>query len=795
MRRARTAIMVGVMSVATAASADAPWRAAEQLDLVPTPQQIRLDGGQVDLVGWKIVVAPDSRMAALGAEEINDRVTALGGEALARAASFPARGGAIVVGPCTDRQVAAVAEQFGLGITRDDPGPQGYGIRCGVKGSQPVIACVGSDEPGALYACVTLRRMVQRRDGRVVALTGSVRDWPDFRWRSIGRLDLRRVARSDDPETAAADAKGQIDFCLRHKVNHLFGQLWAVAADEAVRTRQEEIVRYAADRGIHLRFVGNTEIESYLSEEEREHAFEPRKGRIYLWSATDAHRRKAQDYAETARDVQAGMMALHPVDSGGYDDPEKWSLRPEPDRRRYGDDRAAASIEQFRIYFDAIRERSPGTLVEAVSYPYHYQFALSRFPERFPEMDVFPYRNWWSRIEDEATAREVQKRLVDYHRRVSETLDQSVFVTFREAGRNVFLACAKLYEGHPITIWTYPETYDGWHGTFVPQARYAKSFVREDYDDYFFVAGSLSRARDPRAQCLAHAEYLWNTDVPDGSDEFTVRSRLYEVGGQVTDYQRESLIPRIARALYGGADPEMADVMAANVSLNYVANPKAVASRRGEDVEDPYRFMADQADKLERLSGLLQNLTDRAENGRVAGATDADIRDEEGFRWVLFFFKYCRLAAVKARLEAEADRARKLVAAGKPKEAAEVAANLRTAIPEMAAACRQVRKRAAASGVSLPSGGPAGNALDTFDPACFEELLGNIDIGATDEESHRNPECTARTRTVAYHPPAYHLVLTDCCESDGTAGRADGDGTRRIHPSSNMVDENGRPSR
>jgi len=733
MRVTGAVFVLGVMGLATAASGDVPWQAAEQLDLVPTPQQIGLDGGRLDLAGWKIVVASGCRMAAIGAEEINGRIAALGGQTLATADALPAEGGAIVVGPCTDPQVAAVAETVQVRITPDDPGPQGYTIQCGARGTQPVIVCAGSDDLGALYACVTLRRMIQRRDGRVVALSGSVRDWPDFRWRSIGRLDLRAVARSADPEAAMAEAKGQIDFCLRHKINQRFGRLWAVAANDEIRARQEEILRYAADRGIHLRFVGNTEIEEYLSDEEKQQAFEPRKNRVYLWSALEAHRRKAQDYAEMLRDVQAGMLALHPVDSGGYTDPEKWSQRPEPDRQRYGDDRAAASIEQFKLYFEAIRARSPNTLLEAVSYPYHYQFALVDFPERFPAMNVSPYRNWWSRIEDAQAAREVQKRLVDYHRRLSEALDPSVFVTFREAGRDVFLACANVYQGHPITIWTYPETYDGWHGTFVPQARYAKSYVREDYDDYFFVAGSLGRARDARAQSLAHAEYLWNADVPDGSDGFSVSSRLYQEGGQVTDYQRESLIPRIARLLYGGAAPEMSEVMAANVSLNYVADPKGVSSRNGEDLEDPYRLMADQADKLERLSESFQDLMDRAEKGRVPGVTTADLRDEEAFGWVAFFFQYCRLAAVKARLEAEADRCRKLLAAGKADQAARSAAKVRAAIPTMAAACEQVRQRVAASGASVPSGGTAGKTLDRFDPASFEAPLAKLENEAAGE--------------------------------------------------------------
>ncbi len=727
----RIVLLTGAMAMAGAAPAQQPWQVAEQLDLVPTPQQISLAGGGLEIAGWRIVVARGSVMAGVGAGEINDRVAALGGEELAVVNEPPAEGGAIVVGPCTDSVVAAVAGELGATITPDDPGPQGYLIEFGSVDGRPVILCAGSDDLGALYACVTLRHMIQVRENMIVALVGSVRDWPDFRYRCDDRVDLRGIQRAGDDEAARQAAvdkvKRQIDRCLRSKVNHVFGRLWVLAADETIRAAQEDVVAYAAARGIHPRFVGNTTIGEYLTDEQKQQAFEPRENRMYMWSALDAHREKARFYAETMRDVQAGMLALHPVDSGAYVDPEKWSQRPEPDRERYGDDRAAASIEQFKLYFDLIRERSPETLLEAVSYPYHYQFALPDFPERFQEMNVSPYGNWWRAIESEEQAREVQQTLMDYHRRVSEALDPSVFVTFREAGRDVFLACANLYEGHPVTIWTYPETYEGWHGTFFPQARYAKSFVREDYDDYFFMASGVTRARDPRAQYLAHAEYLWNSGVPDGSDEFTVSSRLYRVGGQVTDYQRESLIPRIARILYGGAAEEMAEVMAANVSYNYVALPADVMSSRGEDAEDTFAHMPDQAQKMEALSHDLAALMDRIEAGEVAGPVSDDIREDAAFGWVLFHYQYTGIGAVKARLEARADRCRKLLADGNGEEAARLAAEMRARIPDMAGICQRARERAAAAGVPIPGAGPTGEALDAFDPGSFDAVFQEIE--------------------------------------------------------------------
>ncbi|MEA3403448.1 MAG: hypothetical protein U9R79_19555 [Armatimonadota bacterium] len=720
------------MAMTSTAGAQEPWELAERWDLVPTPRQISLVSGGLEIVGWRIFVAPGSAMAEVGAGEINDRVAALGGEELAVVNELPVEGGKIVVGPCVDPTVAAVARELGATIAPDDPGPQGYLIEFGDVEGRPIILCAGSDELGALYACVTLRHMIQVRENTVVALAGSVRDWPDFLWRCNGRLGLREVAQAVNSgdagqvEAAMERAKQQIDFYLRHKINHVFGRLWAVGADDEVRAAQAELAEYAAARGIHPRFVGNTQIGDYLSEEQREQALQARQNRFYLWSALDAHRQKARDMAEDLALVDAGMLALHPIDGGAYTDPEAWSRRPEPDRERYGDDRAAASIEQFKLYFDILREGSPGTLLEAVSYPYHYQFALPDFPERFQEMNVSPYRNWWGAIEDEEQARQVQEQLISYHSRLAKAFEDDVFITFREAGRDVFLACGRVYPGHPICIWTYPETYGGWHGTFFPQARYAKSFLREDHDDYFFVAGGLGRGRDHRAQYLAHAEYLWGADRPDGSEEFTVSSRLYEVGGQVTDYQRDSLIPRIARLLYGGAAPEMAELMAANVSLNYVADPEATTSARGEDTDDTYRWMADQAGQFERLHPLFEDLMGRAEAGEVAGVRAADIRDEEAWPWVLAFYEGTGICAAKARLESDAHRCRELLAEDHIDDGVALARQALEAIPELSATLAAIRDRVEACEAEPVSLGGALTRLREFDPTSFEEVFDEI---------------------------------------------------------------------
>jgi hypothetical protein len=452
-----------------------------------------------------------------------------------------------------------------------------------------------------------------------------------------------------------------------------------------------------------------------------------------MWSALDAHRQKARDLAEGFAETKTAISAIHPVDSGAYIDPEKWRQRPDPDRERYGDDRAAASIEQFNIYFDAFEEVVPGMLREAVVYPYHFQFALPDFAERYDAMDVFPYRNWWRAIQNEQQAREVRDRLMAYHRRLAEALDDDVIVTFREAGRDVFMACADLYPGHPIDIWTYPETYNGWHGTFFPQARYARSFVREDHEDYYFMASGAGNGRDAMAQHMAHAEYLWNADAPDGSMDFTVASRLYDVGGQVTDYQRASLIPRIARIRYGDAAELLQDILAANISYNYVGTPDDVMSPRGEDTEDTFAHMADQARKMERLHPPLAALLEDIDTGRIAGPVSDDIREDDAYAWVVFYYKYTGLGAVKARLEAEAAEARRLLEAGQNREATEVAQAGLDTLNEMAQRVVAIHQRVDASGVNMPAGGAGCEALDEFAPVEFVEAFQQIIQDAAEE--------------------------------------------------------------
>ena len=719
------AVLGGLLTAATCA-ADSPYDVADHLNIIPTPREITLDGAWLELEGWVIVPAEGCSMSVIGADEINDRVDSLGGETLT-VASETGGSGAIIVGSVTDPLTQQVATSLGISLSETDPGEQGYVIASGEHEGLPVILCGGADPQGALYACVTLRQMIQREDDRTVALSGRVRDWPDFKYRCNWRVNVRGIAPAtgnpDRLADAIAAAKAEIDFCVRHKINYAMGRFRDLSAREEARAIQIEVLRYAAERGVRVRYTDSTHVEEYLSEAELAVALKRGEKHAFIWSALDAHAEHAEDVADRLAAASAGMVALHPFDGGAFIDPERWSARAPQDIERYGDDRAAASIEQFGLYFDAYRRAVPDILLEAVSYPYHYQFALPDFDTYYQQMDVPPYRNWLRGITSPEHAREIQQQLVDYHRRLSEALDPDVFITFREAGRPIFLACAQLYEGHPITIWIYPETYKGWQGLFLPQSRFAASFWRTDQSDYWFQASSFLAGRDQRVHHLAQQEYLWNVRRPDASEDFTVRSRLYSEEGSTSDFQRDSLIPRICRVLYGPAAEAIVPLIAANASFNYVADPVGVANEpSGEAFDDPYMHLAEQEELMARCHADLAQLLDRAATGSVQDA-QGDIRELDAWASLLYYYKYTGICAEKAALEQVVQQVRSLAAEGRADDARAAADRAKAVLPEVAARVKAIHERVDGDPAMRSPVGDNEKALHAFDPtACAARL-------------------------------------------------------------------------
>jgi len=319
--------IVAASLCAAAAHGQSAFAVADQLGLAPTPREIQLTGDRMSPAGWTLAAPPESTLARTGAEEINDRLTRLGGAPLPVAGSLP-EGDAIVVASCTDPLGAALAR--GLGVTPEAPGEQGYAIDVIRRDGRTLLLAIGSDGLGALYACMTVRRLLQPHADGPQLLGASVRDWPAFKLRSIGRIGRTVRGRLNVPEgkTAAEvvvnDAKRYIRWLARHKINMAMVSVPGAAGPAG----RKEVVAYGRRYGLMYRTIYGTAINHELEAAGAKWTeCVVRKTARHCWTALEAHRLRARKLAERFRDQGFDCVAHHVVDSGGLPDPETWSRR------------------------------------------------------------------------------------------------------------------------------------------------------------------------------------------------------------------------------------------------------------------------------------------------------------------------------------------------------------------------------------------------------------------------------------------------------------------------------------
>ena len=158
--RSRASILVALVTCCLIGQAQTSYDVADRIAMIPTPREITIDTEQLDLAAWRIVLADESELCRVGAEEINGRLAALGAKALPVTTTARLGARCIIVGTCNAAQVQRAAAALGVTLTPTSPGEQGYVIACGKLDGAPVVLAGGSDEQGALYACVTLRQMI-----------------------------------------------------------------------------------------------------------------------------------------------------------------------------------------------------------------------------------------------------------------------------------------------------------------------------------------------------------------------------------------------------------------------------------------------------------------------------------------------------------------------------------------------------------------------------------------------------------------------------------------------------------
>ena len=382
-----------------AAHLSAGQDAGDQLFIIPTPKRIRLAEARLPLVvegrpAAAIVLAKEcSRQAEIGANEINHRLGELGAPVLPvvseQALSSLAPGTSLIlVGqPGENRGLARECERAGLKLDPADPGPQGYNIRFAHDGARGLALLAGSDAVGMLYACVTFRHLI-RGDGRsAYALAAEIRDWPDVRWRftwTTIRTGLRTATAwggrrpPAKPEEGLRQAKRQIDWFLRHKVNifRCEEMLWS---GQQLKPWNRQVLAYAFERGIWgwgfgaKGCLGEAEEGKPKPELDVCFAFKRRGTRYWCWSRDEMMQRYFEQCARTLAESlpeapgHGGLvLVIHMPDTGNMG----WHERCQQCRARFGNDQGAAQANVFTHFHRAMRKFVPRSKLVLVPRPY-----------------------------------------------------------------------------------------------------------------------------------------------------------------------------------------------------------------------------------------------------------------------------------------------------------------------------------------------------------------------------------------------------------------------------------------
>ena len=575
--------------------------------------------------------------------------------------------------------VAVAASDFGKGLARRfslsvPEKPQGYAIAA----KDGVVAIVGSDPVGAFYGAVTFRQMVSN-GGKVEP--GQVRDWPDILYRgnvSIGR-GLMRYAYGEKDRKAAL--KSAIDEVARLKLNMVCDPfLISPNSPDKELSWWREIFRYARARGIYANDYGSTAL--YLRDNAGSnvptgvtpktwpcvHDHRPWGDWYYCWSDDALAEAAANRYADylLKAGMEDGIIVIHPVDGGFWQDPEMWSRRCAKCRARWNDhERWKASANQFGILFRVLKTRCPRALVGSCIYPYTFNALMTPESERSEK---------W------------KESMPEYWLNLDRNLDKDFFFSSWICGDAVMREIRKLI---PSRQFHFSDTYPQSAGIFEAYHRKAATVWEADSANMFSNQGSEILRVQWESMALI-ADCTWNKDAPE-SERFD--------GGTYYDCETDhagntvvftETLPRICRTFWGRElAPAMEQVLASGIMPDYLLNPPGRVSywnnvRRNatfdpllSDATSAQKPVGQIVDTLERMAAQVM----AAE--KCVAALDAAREKAESLpavkrRYFMSFVKMATywLATAKARLAVR--RGNALAGAGRSKEAAAILESART---------------------------------------------------------------------------------------------------------------------
>lgn len=240
----------------------------------------------------------------------------------------------------------------------------------------------------ALYAAVTLRHLIVREKGRTVIHPAKIIDWPDFPVRAISLNEpfLRRFV--SNPEQYGKYTKPLVRRLMRVKINEIrqlphspqestrrlffTGQLMNetnLNSMRALHANAAECGITCGQLGIFFSLGTKQDEQNPFFKDFNQKSRWGADGHYHSWARTDLYGKIAARCHDFLKQSEWEVLYVHGVDTGGTQDPELWSHRDEPTRKRFGDDRAAADTAVFMEFYKAMEGTNVKRML-AVVYPY-----------------------------------------------------------------------------------------------------------------------------------------------------------------------------------------------------------------------------------------------------------------------------------------------------------------------------------------------------------------------------------------------------------------------------------------
>ena len=535
-----------------------------------------MDGKVFDISSLQVVYEPGETLAAAAGEVPSS------GERC-EAADGKTAGAGVFIGVASSDFGKSLAKRFSLSVPEK---PQGYALAA----KDGAVAIVGHDPVGALYGAETLRQMVD--GGRVAPAT--IRDWPDILYRGSVSIGRGLWKYGDEARDRAAAIKACIDEMARMKLNMVTDPYWIcpMTKDEAKLAWWRDIFRYARVRGVYANDYGTTALYSRFVNESNVpdgvtadswpcvHDHRPWGDQYFCWAddaQTEAAANRYADYLVRAG-LDEGIVIIHPVDTGSWQDPEMWSRRCAKCRERWNDhERWKASVNQFGIWIREMKKRCPRAIVGSCIVPYKFNVLLTPESERSAKFN---------------------ESNPEYWRHLDQNLDKDFFFSSWICADAVMREIRKII---PSRQFHFSDTYPWSAGIFEAYHRKAATVWEADSANMFSNQGQECLRAQWESMALI-SECTWNKDSPavnlyDGQTYYD--PELDHAGDSIVFTET---LPRICRAFWGrDLAPEMAKVLASGILPEYLIDPpKCVSywnSTRKNAEYDPLHVAATAAQK------------------------------------------------------------------------------------------------------------------------------------------------------------------------------------------------------